>query len=464
MPPEIDDSKSKTEPLPLIDFYSFHQGAFSMSDKNTNGNAASKDSIELTDPYGYHQGLNSLARALGNLGDDAKRSSDEQKGQPKDSKAESPGSAKPDNVECINGVCRILSPAELAAKKAREGSRGEAKEKGILGDLQIAEIKIKPPSNESSAEPKEKAPAQNEIKVPGDLSHLLPNPFTFHQGDKTLPRPAEPGPVISRPGEPAPFVPPKDVTPLPVPPTPSPELPPEVKPLPADRIPTIEIDPQFPPGSGKSPIVEAYERKQGARHAGSGTLPPIDAIPLPSDLTPPVPVPGPQPGPKPDIAPWAPPKVDDKPEIKPVDFRPNPSDLISKLEPKYETSDVATAVKMAKETGLPLAVHVGASWCGYCVQMEQNTWPAVEGTGNQKGSLQGKVVVLHMDVDHARNLQGEDARLANEILKNRGSSVPILRVFKVDQSGNFTKTAENRGAINSKSGLENFLIKGGVQR
>ena len=237
-------------------------------------------------------------------------------------------------------------------------------------------------------------------------------------------------------------------------------------PLPFDYLPIPgknagDISRTFmPAASGKSSIVEAYERRQGARHAGNGTLPSIDPVPLPGDFSPPSHLPGP----RPDLPPWTPSHTDVDPNYRPVDVRPDRTELISKLEPKYETSNVAKAVKMAEATGLPLAVHIGASWCGYCVQMEQNTWPSVEGSPNQHGSLQGKVVVLHMDVDQARNLQGESKHFADEILKNRGQSVPLLRVFKVDSSGHLTKTAENHGALNSRSALESFLVKGGVRK
>lgn len=394
MPPEIDDHKPKNEqPLPLIDLFSFHQG--SLLNDQTQG-AKPHGSIEISDPFAYHQGLNSLAKVLN--GDQAKtaaRTKDEQSPAKED---KLPGGKTPDGYICLDGICRPMTAAEKAAKETKET--------------------------------------------------ILPaNPFEFHQRGKASPWAVQP--------------------PRPFPDNRTPELPQPSKP--ADRPNDNPIP--LKPGdrsndnsnllqetkSGKSAIVEAYERRQGARHAGAGgLLPAIDAIPFPGDLTPP------SPGPRPDIAPWTQPKPDVN--VKPADFRPEPSDLISKLEPKYETNDVATAVKMARDTGLPLAVHIGAQWCHYCTEMERNTWPSVEGTANSKGSMQGKMVMLHLDVDHAQSLAGDDAKFAREILRNRGGSVPLLRVFKVDSSGNLSKTAENPGAISNKTALENFLRRGGVSR
>ena len=509
MPPEIDDVKPKNEPLPLIDLFSFHQGPTAMNDKS-NGTAnkpADKGSIDIPDPYGFHQGLNALSKSLirgVETSDSRGAKGTASAGASKDADK----SNMPEDVECKNGVCRQLTRAELAAKRARLAEeKGTAKDKGS-GTANPGEAKEKN-SGAGAGEAKPRGAADN-VKRSADTIHVMPNPFEFHQGadkkpaqpapsqttDKTpakpdpsptLPpfdfhqgdkTPVQPGPVEP----PRPFTPPSDVKPIPVPP-------PEPRPDARDKTPapTDISDPNIL--GGKSSVVAAYERRQGARHAGNGNnLPPIDAIPGPNDLTPPVPgprpndltppppgprpndltppPPGPRPSdltpvPRPEPAPWVPPKIDDKPAIKPVDHR---EELISKLEPKYETSDVATAVKMAKDLGLPLAVHIGAEWCGYCVQMERNTWPSVEGTADRKGSMQGKVVVLHVDIDHARNLRGENAKLAQEILRDRGGSVPLLRVFKVDEQGGLTKTAENHGAINSKSGLEQFLIKGGVKR
>lgn len=322
-------------------------------------------------------------------------------------------------------------------------------------------------------------PEQDKITFTNPYLHSVlpaldsrPNPFDYHQKGDAKPalplpsvdiKPNTPDSSDKKPIEPKPFVPPTDVKPLPAPDG-------------TDGAYTLPFQPD------KSPIVQLYERKQGARQAGSGgALPPIDAIPNPSDLIRPVqPTPGPdlRPSPSPEVKPspgpepWPrpnpkPPDLIPKPldDIKPTDYRPDPpSDLINKLEPKYETSDVGKAVRMAKELGVPLAVHIGASWCHYCVEMERKTWPSVEGSASKQGSLQGKMVVLHLDVDQQRSLRGEDARLASELTKNRGTSVPIIRVFKVDSQGAITKTNENRGAINSQSKLEEFLVKGGVRK
>lgn len=326
----------------------------------------------------------------------------------------------------------------------------------------LARVLSQAPKAEGASERRSDTLDASAQKPASQSANSRPNPFSYHQGEKPGPKPETPAKPED---EPKPFVPPADVKPLP--------QTEKEAPKPTDQT----SENKNANKEGKSPIVEAYERKQGARIAGNGnTLPAIDAIPGPNDLTPPAPGPNPNPQPndfkppwqqdkpKPDLPPWVAPDTKPDQPVKPVDYRPDPSDLISKLEPKYETKDVATAVKMAQETGLPLAVHIGAEWCGYCVQMERNTWPAVEGDGKTKGSMQGKVVVLHLDVDDQKGLRGESAKQAGEITKNRGSSIPILRVFKVDVGGKLTMTAENRGAINSKTQLENFLIKGGAKR
>src|SRR5262245_46134755 len=121
MPPEIDDSKPKNEPPPLIDFFSFHQGA-AKNEKTSPGNTGGQKSIELTDPFSYHQGLSALSKALD--GQLVKRAGQEQDpaGVVRDK--------LPDNVECVDGKCRLLSPEEVKAKKAKETSKGEAKDRG----------------------------------------------------------------------------------------------------------------------------------------------------------------------------------------------------------------------------------------------------------------------------------------------------------------------------------------------
>ncbi|MBX9688296.1 MAG: thioredoxin family protein [Candidatus Obscuribacterales bacterium] len=500
MPPEIDDRKSPPEQAlaPVnIDILSYHQAAAPLDRSQAR---QGQSSIEMSDPFGHHQGLRSLERVLSSR-TESSASAGSAKAKPEtgaEPKEQDKGkSSKPDNVICENGVCRIMTPAEMAAR-AKKGEGGKTEEKKIdfllPPDAGQNKIKFIPGlTNRSSdvSSPKEAAPLV-------DGSHLLPSPFKpagQPEAKDIKPAPAEPGK----------FAPPSDSRALNIPKPDDSAIRTPASPLPSSLV-------------GKSVVVEAYERRQGARQAGNNSnLPPLDAIPMPSprpDLTPPLPSPNNKPS---DFAPWAPPKVD--PNVRPTDYqRPNPndlippspqdfnrpgpsnpgdfrpvnpgehrkpspsdfmqnprdfrppsdikapSDLISKIEPKYETNDVATAVKMARDTGLPLAVHIGASWCHYCVEMEQKAWPSVEGSNGRKGSMQGKVVVLHLDVDQQRSLRGESAQMAAEITRNRGGSVPIIRVFSVDQSGRLTKTAENSGAIMDKRALENFLIRGGAKR
>ncbi len=305
-------------------------------------------------------------------------------------------------------------------------------------------------------------------KLPGTLDQLKPpadqappSAFKFNPGDHS------PADALK------PFNQPADLRPVStdVKPTWTPSPIGDVKPF-ADS--TTEVN--HVPGAsifGKSPIIDAYERKQGARQAGSGTyLPSIDAIPMPTNNFPPSPapqprydIPAPGPGPKTqrELPAWLRPEVQPQP-YRPEEQRPNPSDLINRIEPKYETDDIATAVKMAKDSGLPLAVHIGASWCGPCQNMENNVWPGVEGSSGHKGSLQGKMVVLHLDVDKAPELRGQSAAFAHKLMADRGGSVPLLRVFKVSQDGSITKTAQHVGGLGSKAELERFLQTGGVRK
>ena len=418
MPPEINDHRNQKDELPSFDNYSLHQGSKTMNKETTAGRSnAVSGSIEFTDPYKFHQQrLTQTERS-------------------------SAGGAQ---------VSRISSQAFAALEK----------------------------------------PNYQDQKSPSNGGHLLPNPFAPQATD-------------NRQAQIPPYNPPPEQRPAP-----QPDLPPRVV-LPPDNNQKIEERPgtrpwelivPAPNGTDRSPIVDAYSQKQGARHAGDHTLPLIDATPGRRDFVPPParpdlpptvgprpdqplpvrpqvqPAPGtrpdipqwtpPRPGtyPPPDVAPWTQPKPQIDQQVKPVDFRPDRADIIATIEPKYETNDIAKAVKLAKDAGLPLAVHIGASWCGYCVQMERNTWPSVEGTNNSRGSLQGKVVVLHLDVDQAQSLRGEKQQLANEILRDRGGSVPLLRVFKIDDSGRLKRTAEHTGAISNKAALENFLIGGGVKR
>lgn len=400
MPTEFDDSKPKIQTQPLVDFYDFNQGSATASDTTISGNTVNPGGkLELPNPYSYHQGISSLAKAIGDTA--ASRVSDETK------------------------------PASK--------------------DQSIPEVKVGEPASADKLAPTTIRRRPSPFASPKDDNASVPKPAIPVLAPEIAPKPPEvtPKPVL-----------PPEITPKPVLPPevrPNPVLPAEIAPKPSDKLADNPV-PLPAKEPSKSAIVEAYERKQGARQAGAGAMPAID--PIPNDVTPPTP----RPVPRPDIAPWTPPKPEIDPRVKPEDQRPDRDKLISRLEPKYETHDVAKAVQLAKDTGLPLAVHIGAPDCIWCVRMEENVWPGVEGTRNQKGSMQGKVVVLHINTYDVPKLQGESRSRADEITKDLGGGIPVLRVFKVDESGKITKTAQNDGAIMKKTDLENFLIEGGARR
>lgn len=342
-------AESASEPVPLIDFYSFHQGSISMSDNNAARKQPGSTSIELSDPFAFHQGLSALSNTLNKQtqSGDASRSSDAKKEEgsggaaaPADKTTKAPG-GKPDNYICVDGFCRPMTQAEIDAEGKNRNN-----------------------------------------KPASALDALINNPFKFHQNDKTPAGPSD------RPA-------------LPVPPKDQPAQPAQ----PGDRTTDNPVPPNIP-GSpvGKSPIVEAYERRQGARIAGSNPLPPIDAIPdnlrppnPGGDLRPPQPNPGrPWDAPKPsDVTPWVPPRRD--PDVKPADFRPadntpDPSDARVK-----HVNNMDQFEQEVLNSKVPVIVDFYATWCGPCKQLAPN----LEQTAKDYG---GKVKVIKIDAERASEI------------------------------------------------------------
>ena len=171
-----------------------------------------------------------------------------------------------------------------------------------------------------------------------------------------------------------------------------------------------------------------YKRAEGtgARPGGEGSVPdpinaPLDSKPVDSK---------PVDGTNNDR------RVDGADKVKPVEPRPEaPQPRLEdkqpkeKLEHKYTTQEVEKAVQQAKERGLPLVVHVGASWCGPCRQMEAGVWPRIE------KEMHGKAVFLHIDADQASQLGGRAGQLAGA-LKAGVSSYPTIMAINPTDAGN----------------------------
>lgn len=240
-------------------------------------------------------------------------------------------------------------------------------------------------------------------------------------------------------------------------------------------------------GKGGRTAVQSYEQKQGGRIAGSNVAPPIDFAPktLPSNTVPgtiPDSRPNPtdtnyRPKPQDSFTPLQPgenrpfvpqetkngPMVIPDANVKPAEYRPDTKEQIDKLETRFETDNAAEAIKMAKELGLPLAVHVGASWCGPCQTMDKHVWPAIEGPAGTANSLKGKVVTLHIDVDQMKELTGEARQAANSVASGVGS-LPTIRVFSVDQgTGRLTQKVQGTGGKSIQK-LTELLQQGGVRK
>lgn len=198
------------------------------------------------------------------------------------------------------------------------------------------------------------------------------------------------------------------------------------KPAPPKDTTTAGDKPQGGGNSGEdeSPAVKKYREGQGNKPA-QGPTGPSDSV-KPDDK------------PKPDVKD----KTDDK--SKPDD-KAKPTDI----KDKYDTKDVQAAIKAAKDSGLPLVVHVGASWCGPCRQMEAGSWPQVE------KDLKGKAVFLHLDGDQARNLKGDDKTAAEQFTKGV-TGYPTIKVGTVDDKGTF-QPADSQSGYMSPSRLRSYL-------
>ncbi|MBX9569200.1 MAG: thioredoxin family protein [Candidatus Obscuribacterales bacterium] len=141
-------------------------------------------------------------------------------------------------------------------------------------------------------------------------------------------------------------------------------------------------------------------------------------------------------------------------------FESDAGKLTEKLPKRFKNDKITDAFVLSMQTGLPLVVQVGQHWCSHCQNMESNVWPAVEGTAQNKGSMEGKAVFLHLDYDKSRNLEGDDAWLAQK-LRADVSGFPTYRVYKIGDTGSVQKIAESGGSM-SKADLEKFLRSAGV--
>lgn len=254
----------------------------------------------------------------------------------------------------------------------------------------------------------------------------------------------------------------------------------------ADQTKTAEIVEPRDGRGGTRTAVQSYEQKQGGRIAGSNVAPPIDFAPrtLPSNTVPGT-IPDSRPNPtdanyrpKPQDSftpiqpgenrPFTPPQetkngpmVIPDANVKPAEYRPDSKEQLDKLQTRFETDNAAEAIKTAKELGVPLAVHIGATWCGPCQAMDKTVWPVIEGPAGKAGSLKGKVVTLHLDVDQMRELTGDAARAANSV-GSGVSKMPTIRVFSVDGNGKLTQQVQKTGGM-SLDVLTNLLQQGGVR-
>lgn len=115
---------------------------------------------------------------------------------------------------------------------------------------------------------------------------------------------------------------------------------------------------------------------------------------------------------------------DKKPDVKPDKPKPDDVKPDGQIKPRYETSQISEALELAAKNNLPVIVHVGASWCGPCRQMESGAWPAIEKDAN----LNSKAIYLHLDVDKARQLSGEAGAAAKELMRGV-TGYPTIKAF-----------------------------------
>lgn len=150
------------------------------------------------------------------------------------------------------------------------------------------------------------------------------------------------------------------------------------------------------------------------------------------------------------------PPPSDRPENKPDadDRKPDPKPE-AKLKPHYKTDEVEQAIRLAKENNLPIVVHVGASWCGPCRTMEKNAWPEIE----KDAQVNQKAVYIHLDVDKAKDLQGQAATLAKQ-MQEGVQGYPTVKVMNVNgDKDNLSLTSVGTGSFMSGSQLKSFIQK-----
>ncbi len=95
---------------------------------------------------------------------------------------------------------------------------------------------------------------------------------------------------------------------------------------------------------------------------------------------------------------------------------------------KWEKS-YKRALAAARETGLPIAVlFTGTSWCGYCVQLENNVLSKPEFKEKMKGVAVGYKVALPSPGQYADK---KDAKLAAKLGMRGG--VPCLILLSPDE-------------------------------
>lgn len=310
MPPEVEESRAKpttqSDAPPSFDFFGFHQAGKTLSDNNAQSQKDKpQSSIEITNPFSFNQGFSKQESgskpSVGRASDIDKGASSQPAG--KDDKGSSPkpagedlgASKKPDNIICVDGFCRPMTPAEMQKEAAKRAGKSDAT-----------------------------------FPIP---------PFDFSKygiGD---------GGVIQA-GHEAPA----DKT---------------VKP--SDSL--KELPSLTPPGSstGRSSIIDAYERRQGARQAGGGSLPPIDAIPN---------------NPGSDVRPWTPPQ----------DNNNNNDSIDPTAKEVIHLSSKEQLEKEIRNSKVPVIVDFFATWCGPC----KTLGPRLTNLAREQG---GAVKVIKVDGD-----------------------------------------------------------------
>ncbi len=304
MPPEVEESRAKpttqSDAPPSFDFFGFHQQGKTMSDNNA---LSQKDkpqsSIEITNPFSFNQGLSKQeSGSKQNVG----RASDNDKGVSSKpaGKDDVGASKKPDNMICVDGICRPMTPAEMEREAAKRAGKHDAT-----------------------------------FPIP---------PFDFSKYG-----------TVDGGVKQAGYDAPADKTSKP-----------------SDSL--KELPNLTPPGSstGRSSIIDAYERRQGARQAGGGALPSIDAIPN-----------NPNQNPGSDLKPWTPPQDRNNNNNDSID--PSAREVLHLSSKEQLDNEI-------KNSKVPVIVDFYATWCGPC----QRLGPKLESLARDQG---GAVKVIKVDGD-----------------------------------------------------------------